>query len=126
MKIVEVDHWATGVRGQETVRLIPHFGDRVECTASEDMARQEYKLESDIAYQMARFGQGMPHQHGEFDFDRADLQQALAAVEEATQAFQRLPKVVRDRYRSWLAAGLNADLSALSPAASPPAGEASA
>lgn len=129
-----VDVFASGVRGQESVRLDLQFPG-VECTAAEDMARQEYKLESDIQYQLARFGQGMPHQHGEFDFDRADLQQALAAVEEAAQAFGRLPKLVRDRYRSWAAveaaartgeleqllkvAGVNADVSALAPAASP-------
>lgn len=94
-------HFASGVRGQETVRLDLQFAG-VECPASEDMARQEYALSSDLAYQVARFGVGVhPGRSGEQNFDLMDLTRAFEVVEEAQQAWLRLPKVVRDRYHSW-------------------------
>lgn len=73
----------------------------VACTASEDMCRQEYALQSDLAYQVQRFGVGHHGVSGVVDFDHMDLTTALALVEESNQAWLRLPKVVRDRYASW-------------------------
>lgn len=108
----------------------------VECTESEDMARQEYKLQSDLQYQVTRFGAGLPFKSGEVNFDNLDLTRAFELIEESREAWLRLPKVVRDRYMSWdnveraagsgelaqvlKAAGIAAeDVPAAGPAASP-------
>lgn len=96
------DIFASGVRGQETVAMDLQFGG-VECTAAEDMARQEYALSSDLKYQIQRFGVGHHVVSGELDFDNLDLTRALALVEESSQAWLQLPKVLRDRYQSWTA-----------------------
>lgn len=73
----------------------------VACSEKEDMARQEYALQADLAYQVQRFGVGHHVQSGEVDFDNLDLTRALQIVEESQMAWLRLPKVVRDRYSSW-------------------------
>lgn len=73
----------------------------VVCPPEEDMARQEYKLQSDTSYQVQKFGAGLPFKSGEVDFDLLDLTKAFALIEESRDAWLRLPKVVRDRYRSW-------------------------
>lgn len=90
-------------RGQE---MVPPFGVSdvspvVSCTAEEDMARQEYKLQSDLQYQVTRFGAGLPFQSGVVDFDHMDLTKAFELIEESQQRWLTLPKVVRDRYQSW-------------------------
>lgn len=94
--------WPREMVGQEVV-----FLDRpspvVACTAEEDKARQEYALQADIKYQIQRFGVGHPLQGGQLDFDHLDLTKAFELVEEASQAWLRLPSVVRDRYQSWSA-----------------------
>lgn len=71
------------------------------CLESEDMARQEYALQADLAYQVQRFGVGHHTVSGEVDFDTMDLTEALRIVEASQQAWLRLPRVVRDRYQSW-------------------------
>lgn len=73
----------------------------IECTAAEDMARQEYKLQSDLSYQVQRFGAGLPFKSGEVNFDLMDLTKAFELIAESRDAWLRLPKVVRDRYQSW-------------------------
>lgn len=73
----------------------------VACTAAEDMARQEYKMSSDLQYQVTRFGAGLPFKSGEVNFDQMDLTAAFSLLEESRDAWLRLPKVVRDRYQSW-------------------------
>lgn len=73
----------------------------IECSAAEDMARQEYALSSDLAYQIQRFGVGHHTRSGVVDFDHLDLTSALALVERSQQQWLELPKVVRDRYQSW-------------------------
>lgn len=73
----------------------------IECTEAEDMARQEYKLQSDLAYQVQRFGAGLPFKSGEVNFDNLDLTKAFELIAESREAWLRLPKVVRDRYQSW-------------------------
>lgn len=65
------------------------------------MARQEYKLQSDLQYQVTRFGAGLPFESGAVDFDHMDLTKAFELIEEAQQRWLTLPKVVRDRYQSW-------------------------
>lgn len=72
----------------------------VACTAAEDMARQEYKMQSDLKYQVSRFGAGLPFSSGELDTD-LDLDKAFALVEESQERWLTLPRVVRDRYMSW-------------------------
>jgi len=84
------------------MRLGPLGDDvTVTCTAAEDMARQEYALSSNLAYQVQKFGVGQFGRSGEQDFDLMDLTTAMAIVEESHAAWGRLPKVVRDRYQSW-------------------------
>jgi len=73
----------------------------IECTEAEDMARQEYKLQSDLQYQVTRFGAGLPFKSGEVNFDNLDLTRAFELIEESREAWLRLPGVVRDRYQSW-------------------------
>lgn len=106
----------------------------VACTAEEDRARQEYGLESDISYQISKFGVGHPMVHGELDFDALDLTRAMELIDESQARWMTLPKVVRDRYQSWAnvekaaasgeleqllkAAGVDAGSSASSPTAS--------
>lgn len=96
---VAVDHFASGVRGQETLRLDLQFSGIV-CTEAEDMARQEYKLQSDLSYQVQRFGAGLPFQSGELNTD-LDLTKAFELIEESQQRWLSVPKSVRDRYQSW-------------------------
>lgn len=95
-----VDYFASGVRGQETVRLDLQFPGIV-CTKEEDMARQEYALSTEIGYQISRFGVGHPAVFGEQDFDRMDLTTSMAIIEESSQRWLALPKLIRDRYHSW-------------------------
>jgi len=88
------------VRGQHDVGLVD-VPDVVECTAAEDMCRQEYALQSDLAYQIQRFGVGVHGKSGIVDFDSMDLTAAMSLLEASQKAWLALPKVVRDRYMSW-------------------------
>lgn len=116
--------WPKEFVGQEVV-----FRDRpspvVVCTAEEDKARQEYAMSADIKYQIQRFGVGHPLQGGAIDFDNLDLTRAMALVEEASEAWLRLPSVVRERYQSWAAveaAARSGELDQVLKAAGVPAG----
>lgn len=101
MSPVTSSYFLSGVRGQESVSHDLEFPG-IRCTAAEDMARQEYALSSDLAYQVQRFGVGaFPGKYGEQDFDLRDLTRAHELVAEAQAAWLGLPKVVRDRYASW-------------------------
>lgn len=75
----------------------------VACTAEEDMARQEYAVQSDLKYQISRFGVGHPVSHGHVDFDVMDLTEAKRVLEESAEAWLRVPAVLRKRYHSWAA-----------------------
>lgn len=81
-----------GPRGDDVV---------VACTAEEDMCRQEYALQSEIKYQISRFGVGHPVTFGEQDFGMFDRTLAMQVLEDAHQAWLTVPKPVRDRYQSW-------------------------
>lgn len=94
------DWFAHGVRGQESVSADLQFGG-IECTAAEDMARQEYALSADVGYQVQRFGVGHPTKSGAIDFDHMDLTKAYQIVEQAQLAWLELPSVIRDRYKTW-------------------------
>lgn len=80
---------------------VPELPPVVSCSAAEDMARQEYALSADLKYQIQRFGVGHHTVSGQVDFDHLDLTTAMALVEESSQAWLRLPKLVRDRYQHW-------------------------
>lgn len=88
------------VRGQEDVGYVD-VPVVLACSEAEDMARQEYKLQADLKYQVTRFGAGLPFKTGEVNFDNLDLTRAFELIFESQQAWLRLPKVVRDRYQSW-------------------------
>lgn len=75
----------------------------VACTAAEDRCRQEYKLSSDLAYQVQRFGVGIHPVYGEMDMEAQDLTRAFEILEESRTAWLNLPQVVRARYTNWQA-----------------------
>lgn len=100
--LVADDYFVSGVRGQETVRLNLAFPG-VVCSAEEDKARQEYALSTEIGYQISKFGVGHPLNFGEQDFDQMDLTTSMGIIEESSQRWLALPKLIRDRYHSWAA-----------------------
>lgn len=68
-----------------------------------DMARQEFKDEADINKLLARYGvQPLTKEpiYGDVDYN-LDLQQALAAIDTAGQAWQSLPKNLKEKYPTW-------------------------
>lgn len=74
-----------------------------DCSQSKDVARQEFKDESDINLLLGRFGvqgTGRIPTFGEVDYG-IDLQAALGAIHDAKRAYTRLPKEVKDKYRNW-------------------------
>lgn len=86
--------------GQDVV-WIDRESEGLVCDPATDMCRQEYALQTDLTYQVQRFGAGQPFQNGSVDFDAMDLTEALSLVERAQLAWLELPRVVRDRYQSW-------------------------
>lgn len=79
----------------------------LDCSKDRDMARQEFKDEADINKLLARFGVGgapPPQQlkgtFTETDFG-LDLQNALAAVDNAKSVWSRLPQNLKTKYPSW-------------------------
>lgn len=87
------------VRGQEDVWNDVQF-DGIACPPEEDRARQEDLPATDIRYQLSRYGVGRTPTYGVVDFD-VGLQEAIASVDAARAAWERLPQSVRDRYKSW-------------------------
>lgn len=73
-------------------------------TGTEDLARQEFRDETDINTILKRFGvTGLPARvpvFGEQDFDM-DLQNALHAIDEAQDAWERAHPKVKERYPTW-------------------------
>lgn len=76
----------------------------LDCSDSKDMARQEFKDESDVNMILARFGvdsfQAKQPLFGETDYD-IDLQQALAAIKTAKEVHHGLPPELRKIYPTW-------------------------
>lgn len=88
--------------GLGPVRLGPEGDDvLLVCEEGSSLARQEYALQSDIGYQISRFGVGHPLEFGEQDMDLMDRTRAMEVLQASARQWLELPKVVRDRYQSW-------------------------
>lgn len=76
----------------------------LDCSIYPDMARQEFKDESDPNKVLARYGVGgIPQRQPEYsaiDYDM-DLQQSLESIREAERAIAKLPPELRTKYSSW-------------------------
>lgn len=87
----------------------------LECDPAEDVARQEYKADTDVNRVLAGFGVGFkdrPLTYADVD-GNLDLQQALEARDAATRALRTLPQPVKDQFPTWealIAATANGDL----------------
>lgn len=75
----------------------------LDCSNSADMARQEFKKETDINDLMRRFGLSTPTRPPEYsDVDwNIDLQSALAAIADSKRAWYTLPDNLRQKYPNW-------------------------
>lgn len=102
----------------------------LSCPACEDKTRSEFAQDSDVNSILARYGvlpQGRPLAFGEVDTD-LDLLSAYSRLQEARQAFERLPKELREHAGDWatFAAGLKevdpSELASDGSASSAPAG----
>lgn len=96
----------------------------VDTTGEPDMARQEFKNETDTNWILKQFG--VPQQRRpvftDTNFD-LDLQQAIQAVADAKYAYKRLPDHLKANYRTWLEvlAAIDAgELTTLEPPKPPP------
>lgn len=75
----------------------------LDCSDLPDMARQEFKDESDVNKVLARYGvDGIqrPPQYSAVDYDM-DLQQSLESIREAERAIAKLPEELRGKYSTW-------------------------
>lgn len=76
----------------------------LDCSDSRDMARQEFKDETDVNVILKRFGvdsfQAKAPIFGETDYD-IDLQQALAAIQSAKEVHRGLPPELKKVYTNW-------------------------
>lgn len=74
----------------------------IDCSNDKDMARQEFKNEADIAYMLSKFGviapRGTPT-YGEWD-DTIDLMTAISSVNDAKEAYLKLPEELRAKFTS--------------------------
>jgi len=75
-------------------------GPGLVCPASEDRARQEFKEEADLEFQIRRFGAGLPFEANSVDYTM-DLTKAYDLVERAQAAWSELPRPVREQYANW-------------------------
>lgn len=77
--------------------------DASDGPGNRDMARQEFKDDADINILMHRFGVvplQKPVFFGDVDYG-IDLQQALAAVKQAREAWQTMPADIKADYPTW-------------------------
>lgn len=75
----------------------------LDCSILPDLARQEFKEETDVNTVLARYGVGgMKRQpeYSELDYDM-DLQQSLMAIREAERAIEKLPPELAEKYSTW-------------------------
>lgn len=75
----------------------------LDCSALPDLARQEFKAETDVNNILARYGiDGVKRQpeYGEVDFN-LDLQTSLESIREAERALRKLPTELRGKYSTW-------------------------
>lgn len=75
---------------------------KLVCPPEEDKTRQEFLPETDVRYQLAKFGYGRPLVFTEVDYSM-DLLLAKSVVAEADASFARLPEEIRAKYGSWSA-----------------------
>lgn len=74
----------------------------IDCTTKPDLARQEFKTESDVNNILNRFG--VPIANGTFGTEvdyTIDLQHALGAITDARRAHRNLPENLREKYPTW-------------------------
>lgn len=74
----------------------------IDCTAAEDMTRQEFKDEADVNVVLRKFGIGalttMRHpMFGNYD-ENIQFQDMMASIEPARRAYDDLPLELRQRY----------------------------
>lgn len=102
----------------------------LSCPCSESKTRAEFAEDSDINSLLSRYGAlppGRPLTYGEVDMD-LDLLSAHLAVQKARDAFERLPRELREHAGDWetFARGLKEvapeELRSEGDASSPPAG----
>lgn len=74
----------------------------IDCSG-DDKCRQEFGFDSDVNTIVARHGVPLPSgsHFGEVDYTH-DLHARMNASIAASQAFQRLPLAIRERYSSWV------------------------
>lgn len=75
----------------------------LDCSTKPDLARQEFKEETDVNKVLARYGiDGIRRepQYSSVDYDM-DLQQALESIREAERGIARLPTELRSKYDTW-------------------------
>lgn len=97
------------------------LANALDCSDLPDMARQEFKDETDVNKVLARYGvnaQMREPQYSEVDYNM-DLQTSIESIREAERGIARLPVELRDKYGTWerlLAGayngGIQADLTA--------------
>lgn len=79
------------------------YDTALDCSDLPDMARQEFKEETDVNNILARYGvDGIkrPPEYAEVDYT-ADLQQSLEAIREAQRSIAKLPAELRGKYSTW-------------------------
>lgn len=74
----------------------------LDCSDLPDLARQEFKDETDVNIVLAKFGVGSMRQpeYGAVDYNM-DLQIALESIREAERAIEKLPPELRTKYSTW-------------------------
>lgn len=75
----------------------------LDCSDLPDMARQEFKDETDVNKILQRYGiDGMLRkpEYGEVDYNM-DLQQSIDAIRDAERAIAKLPPELREKYGTW-------------------------
>lgn len=74
-----------------------------DCSDLPDLARQEFKDESDVNKVLARYGVAGINQQLEYsivDYDM-DLQQSISAIREAERAILKLPPELQAKFNTW-------------------------
>lgn len=75
----------------------------LDCSDRPDLARQEFKDETDVDKVLARYGvDGLKRrpEYSEVDYNM-DLQTSLESIREAERAIAKLPTELRGKYSTW-------------------------
>lgn len=76
----------------------------LDCSDMPDLARQEFKDETDVNKILARYGVNAPMREAQYGLEvdyNLDLQQSLAAIYAAQDAIRKLPPDLRAKYPDW-------------------------